>query len=76
VASAPHRHGEQLADEEFVLAVIELLAFARSFARDLVLRPAVDLALPVTELRLVTAVAQSQQPCRSLFGLAGEARRV
>jgi len=38
-----------------------------------VLLPAVDLALPVTEVRLVAAGAQSQHPRRSSFGLASEA---
>ena len=45
VPSSPHRHGKELADEEFVLAVIQLLALPRPLARDLVLLPAVDLAL-------------------------------
>ena len=34
--------------------------------------PAVDLALPVTEPRLVAAGAQSKRPRRSSFGLTGE----
>ena len=76
MTSAPHRHAQQLADEHLVLAVVQLFAFACFFARDLVLFSAVDLALPVTESRLVTAGAQSQHPRRAAFGLAGEARRV
>jgi len=53
-------------------AVIELLAFACFFARDLVLFPAVDLALLVAEPRPV-AGAQSKRPRWASFGLAGEA---
>ena len=74
--SSPHRHGQQLADQHLVLAVIELLALPHFFARDLVILPAVDLALPVIEPRLVAVGAQSQHSRRSSFGLAGEARRV
>ena len=74
--SSPHRHAQQLADEHLVLAVIQLLAFACFFARDLGLLPAVDLTLLVTEPGLVTAGAQSQHPLWSSFGLAGETRRV
>ena len=73
MASSPHRYTQQLADQHLVLAVVQLLAFARPLARGLVLLPAVDLALPVTEPRLVAASAQSQHPRRSSFGLAGEA---
>ena len=73
MASAPHRHAQQLADEEFVLAVVQLLAFAGALARDLVLRPAVDQALFVAKPRLIAAGAQPQRPRRSSFGLAGEA---
>jgi len=76
VPSPPHRHAQQLADEHFVLAVIHFFALPSSFARGLVLLPAVELALPVTEQCLVAACAQSQHPRRSSLGLAGEARRV
>ena len=40
-----------MSDQHLVLAVVQFLAFACFFARDLVLRPAVDLALLVTEVR-------------------------
>jgi len=73
VPSAPHRHGKELTDEEFVLAVVLLLAFACFFARDLVLLSAVDLALLVAKVCLFAAGAQSQRPRRASFGLAGEA---
>ena len=73
MSSSPHRHRKQLADEEFVLAVVQLLSFPRPLARGLVLLSAVNLALPVAEPRLVAAGAQPQRPRRSSFGLAGEA---
>ena len=71
--STPHRHAQQLADQHLVSAVVLLLALEYFFARDLVLLPTVDLALPIAEPRLVAAGAQSQHPRRSSFGLSGEA---
>jgi len=73
-SSASHRHTQQLADQHLVLAVVQLLAFACFFARDLVLLPAVDLALLVAEVRPSVAGVQPQRPHRASFGLAGEAR--
>jgi len=62
----------KLANEKFVLAVIELLALASSFARGLELLPAVDLVLFVAEPRHA-AGAQTKRPRRAAFGLACEA---
>jgi len=76
VPTAPHRHAQQRADKHLVFAVIELLAFACSFARDLVLLPAVDLALIISEVRPSVAGTAEESPHRSSFGFAGEARRV
>ena len=73
-ASAPHCHAHQLADQHLVLAVVEFLAFPRSFALLFVLLPAVDLALLIAEIRPRVASAAQQFPRRSSFGLAGEAR--
>ena len=60
--SSPHRHAQQLPDQHLVLTVVQLLAFARPLARDLVFFSAVDLALLIAEPRLVAASAQSQRP--------------
>ena len=73
MASPPHRHAQQLADQNLVLAVILLPSFARPLARDFVLLPAVDLALFVAEVRPSVADAAEEPPRRSSFGLTGEA---
>ena len=73
VPSASHRHTQQLAYQYFVLAVVQFLAFACFFARGLVLLPAVDLALLVAKVSIITTGAKSQRLRRPTFGLAGEA---
>ena len=71
--SASHRNGEELANQHLVLAVVRFLAFPRSFARGLVLLPAVELALLVAEVRPSVAGAAEELASQASFGFAREA---